>query len=1011
MAKSYQSIENLIEASKGILGDDTTAQSKFLAKQEELKRKNIEKLTAGQADSLGLPYVYLVGFPVSPDALALMPEADARRLGTVCFFYDGGTVAFACISYSDEVENYAQVIADSLFAVHKIYYVSHNSLEAAMLLYRSLPKISDVRRGVKIEEKDFNRYSGKFTSFAVLQELISDANTSEILIMLIACAIQVGASDIHVEAGSDTIKARYRIDGVLHDAAELDKIKWKKIISRFKLLSGVKINIDNKPQDGRFSIFLSYDKIDVRSSFLPTAFGESLAMRLLRKSSIRVGFDELGLNEPAYNLLKKEIVKPNGLILTTGPTGSGKTTTLYAVLRKVSVEGNKIVTLEDPIEYQLESINQSQVDPSKNYTFAKGLSSILRQDPDIVMVGEIRDLETADIAIQAGLTGHLVLSTLHTNDAAGVIPRMIDMGVKPYFLAPAINCMLGQRLVRKLCEYCKQEDVLSKQDLDIVKKVLAVVSPKSGMPVPVEFPKFYTFHEGGCEKCNSIGYKGRIGVYEIIVMDEKIKELAAQSAPSFRILEQAIENGMLTMLQDGIFKCMQGITSLEEVFRVIGKFEYVDKLYDVAMSKTIGRGVEIPEDTARQAKDLSRDLKLAQTALPALEAEKLLKTALGIAVEAEANDLHIEPAGESVKIRLRIDGILYDAASIRNDQYLPILSQIKLISGFPTNVKKSTWDGRFGILYGGRRIDCRISIISGGYGETVVVRILSIDAQNLMLDALGIRDNSLDKILRAAEKSVGAIITSGPTGSGKTTTLYALLNKLNKPDVKIITIEDPIEYRLDGAMQTQIDVDQGYTFPAALRSLLRQNPNVIMVGEIRDAETAEVAVQSSMTGHLVLSTVHANSAAGIIPRMASFNIESRMLAGSINCMIGQRLARKICPYCKEEQPLSAELSKKAQAIIENIPPLYGDKLKANPVFYRGKGCEKCSGLGYKGRIGVYEVFEMTENMQKLILEAKVIDSDIETQALKDGSLLMVQDAMLKAIEGITTIDEILRVSE
>jgi type II secretory ATPase GspE/PulE/Tfp pilus assembly ATPase PilB-like protein len=334
----------------------------------------------------------------------------------------------------------------------------------------------------------------------------------------------------------------------------------------------VKINISDKPQDGRFTIFMDEAKIDVRVSFLPTAYGESVVMRILESTVTGLELDKLGMMPQVLATLESEIAKPNGLILTTGPTGSGKTTTLYAILNKLNKPGTKIITLEDPVEYKLPGINQSQIDEKKDYSFAKGLRSILRQDPDIIMVGEIRDLETAEIAIQSSLTGHLVLSTLHTNDSAGVIPRLLDLGVKPFLLTPSINAIMAQRLIRKLCPECRKEQTLSQSEVEKVKKILAVISPKAQIDIPSKLPTIYEAG-AGCEACGGVGYKGRTGIYEVFTMTNDIKQITADGAPAFKILEKAIEAGMITMLQDGVLKAMSGVTSLEEVYKVAGKMD------------------------------------------------------------------------------------------------------------------------------------------------------------------------------------------------------------------------------------------------------------------------------------------------------------------------------------------------------------------------------------------------------------------------------------------------------
>ncbi len=1011
MSDDHTSIEDLILASEGEVAEGS-AQDKFLRKQEELAKKNLERVTQAKARKLGLPYIHLVGFPISPEAIKLISEEEARRLRAVCFFYDGKSIRVGTVEPTEEVIDKLEELAKEYHAEGKLYLISETSLNSALYYYRSLPKIREVIRGVKISEKDLAKYSGSFTNFKILQEKINEVSTTEIVTMLIASAIQMNASDIHIEAEEDGVKVRFRIDGVLHDAAVIERKKWKKIISRMKLLARVKINITDKPQDGRFTIYLTNDRIDVRSSFLPTAFGESVVMRLLRSSSVGLAFEDLGLSERDYKILEREIRKPNGLILTTGPTGSGKTTTLYAILNKINTPDTKIITLEDPIEYQLKGISQSQVDASRGYTFAKGLRSILRQDPDVVMVGEIRDLETAEIAIQASLTGHLVLSTLHTNDASGVIPRLLDMGVKPFFLTPAINALIGQRLVRRLCPYCKVEHKLSEEEEAQVNKILAVLSPKAGVEVPKTLPTFYKAGKG-CDYCNGLGYKGRIGIYEILTMNNKIKELVSKNTPAFKILEQAIENGMVTMLQDGVLKAMDGITSLEEVYRVIGKFEYIDALYDIVISQTLRHGISLDKTVKELGEKIAQDLSSGAKVLAQTSPGDIFRVIMAAAVKVNAGDVHIEPAEKNVKIRFRVEGIMHEVAEIPSEHYLPLLSQVKLASNFPTNVKKASWDGRFSVMDGDNKIDCRVSIISGGYGETVVIRLLNQQATALKMETLGMESYALEPVKKVMKKTKGMIITTGPTGSGKTTTLYSILRAINKPDIKIITVEDPIEYHMDGVLQTQVDPEKGYTFAVALRSLLRQNPNVIMIGEIRDEETAKIGVESALTGHLVLSTIHANSAANAVARLVGLGVDKQLLASSLECSIGQRLVRQICPHCKQEVKVSQADLKRVEDILA---PLKNNKNISLPPksewhFYKGEGCSYCSNIGYKGRLGIFEVIILDNEIRKLIQQPTVTDTDIEQAAQAQGTVLMLQDGILKALAGKTTLDEVFRVAE
>lgn len=1004
----FDSISSLL-SKKAPDPNDESAQGKLAAKQQEIKLKEIERQVEARAASLSLPYFNLFGFPISPEAVCLFEEEEARRLKIACFLYDGENVRVGVVDLNPEVEAAVAALNAKYFTKSsKIYLISPASLGYALEVYKNISTNKVIDSGVEIKEEDLERFKSAISSYKSLDEKINEVNVSDIVTLILATALKTGSSDIHIEAEADGVVVRLRIDGVLQEAAVIDRLKWKKIISRMKILAKVKINVEDRPQDGRFSIFLSNEKVDVRASFLPTAFGESVVMRLLKSSSVGVSFEDLGLYPEAKKILEMEIAKPNGLVLTTGPTGSGKTTTLYAILNKLNKPGTKIITLEDPIEYQLKGINQSQINSSKGYNFADGLRSILRQDPNIVMVGEIRDLETAEIAVQASLTGHLVLSTLHTNDASGVIPRMIDMGVKPYFLVPSINAVIGQRLIRKLCPVCKEEHILSEDESDRVKKILAVISPKSGVDIPTSLPKLYKAKDGGCEKCNKIGYKGRIGIYEVFTLDDKIKQLTIDNAPAFKILQQAIENGMITMLQDGVLKVFNGMTSLEEVYRIIGDFDYVDELYDLVVSKTMGRGIKIGDIDLAKAREMVKDLSAIGAFMKGMPTKSILPFVVALSIASEAGDLHIEPTEKEVKVRFRIDGILHDILSLPKENYLPLLGEVKILSGFETNVKQATMDGRFSITLSSSRMDCRVSIISGGFGETIVIRLLSNQASSLDMEKLGIAPYTLQILQKSIKKTKGVVVTTGPTGSGKTTTLYSILNKLNSPDVKIITVEDPIEYQLPGIMQTQIDVEHGYTFGAAIRSLLRQNPNIMMIGEIRDEETAKIAIEASLTGHLVLSTIHANSAASAVTRFVGLGIDRQMLAGSIECTIGQRLVRRICPHCKEEvvpDPTSLEQAKKLLSDVHNPLAIIPAEFK----FYHGRGCEECKGIGYKGRVGLYEIIEMSPDIQKLIQSQGVTDFDIEQLAIKNGTITMVQDGLIKALAGETTLDEVFRV--
>lgn len=998
------SIDNLLRDDNP---EEGSVLDKFSKKQAEIKAKEIERNTEFQANQQGLSYINLNDFPISPEALSLIEEETARNLNLVCFYYDGKEIKLATSNYNNPVADLSQDLAERYFSKSTIFLVSSSSLEHAFNLYKTLPKVKPYSGTVEITEEKLNQFKEELTDYHLLDKKINEVNISDVITLILAAAIRVKASDIHVEAEEKGSVVRLRIDGVLQEAAVITGDKWRKIATRMKILAKVKINITDKPQDGRFSIALSNHRLDVRSSFLPTTYGESVVMRLLDSATTSLEFEDLGIRKEALEILKKEITKPNGLILTTGPTGSGKTTTLYAFLNKLNQPGTKIITLEDPIEYQLVGINQSQVDVAKGYTFADGLRSILRQDPNVLMVGEIRDLETAEIAVQASITGHLVLSTLHTNDAAGVIPRLVDLGVKPYFLVPSINAIIGQRLVRKLCPVCRKIHNPNNEEKEQVDKILAVISPKSGINIPNNLPAIYQSGEG-CSACNYTGYKGRLGIYEIFTMADNIKQLTIDKAPSFKILQQAIENGMITMLQDGILKCFEGLTSLEEVYRVIGNFDYINELYDIVVSQTIGRGLRISNDDLKRAETLSQDVSQVSEIVKTIPSQEIITLIMSLAISKNAGDIHIEPNEGMVKVRFRIDGVLHDVVNLPTSAYLPVLSKMKILAGFATNIKVATLDGRFSLNLDDRKMDCRLSIISGGYGETIVIRLLSTSAANLDMANLGITDTALTSLQNAMKKTKGIIITTGPTGSGKTTTLYSILNKLNRPDVKIITVEDPIEYQLAGVMQTQIDNEHGYTFASAMRSLLRQNPNIMMIGEIRDSETAKISIEAASTGHLVLSTIHANSAAGAISRFFGLGIERQALANSLEFSIGQRLVRRLCPHCKKLATIDEETISRVKSILNQInnPAIIIPK---DLNFFTNSGCEQCGNIGYKGRVGLYETITVTPEIQKLIQDESVTDYEIEQAAIKNGTVTMVADGILKALNGETSLDEVFRV--
>ena len=538
----------------------------------DLKKKEEEDLVQILSAKYGIEYINLTALPINGDALKLIDENKAIESKVAAFEIIDKKVRLA-IRFPDN-QNTLSIINDLKtrgFEV-ELYITSTQSLEKAWKIYKDLSFASESKGGsLDISNEEIASLVDKVKNIetikSVLNETIDSKKTyrvTRIIETITAGALALDASDIHIEPEEKFIRLRYRLDGVLSEITSLGQDTFALMLSRIKLISGLKLNIHDNSQDGRFSIRLPMGDIEVRVSILPGPYGESVVMRLLNPKSINVPLEELGIPKKLLSVLQEEINRPDGMILTTGPTGSGKTTTLYAFLKKIYNPEVKIITIEDPIEYHLQGIVQSQVN-DKGYNFAEGLRAAVRQDPDIIMVGEIRDNETASMAIDSALTGHLVFSTLHTNDAAGTFPRLIDLGVNPKVLTSAIRIAMAQRLVRKLCVFCKKEITLDGSIKKDIEDTLSSIEDKSEIPQNVD--KMWV--SVGCEKCHNTGYKGRIGIYEAIRTNGVI-ETAIENNPSEREIWNAAKGqGILTMKQDGVLKVLSGTTSFEELQRVI----------------------------------------------------------------------------------------------------------------------------------------------------------------------------------------------------------------------------------------------------------------------------------------------------------------------------------------------------------------------------------------------------------------------------------------------------------
>jgi type IV pilus assembly protein PilB len=542
-------------------------------KLDEFRKKEEEDIAQILASRHNLEYVDLMPVPINMDALRLIPEAEAVEAKVAGFSLIGKRIKVAVVS---PVHPKAIQVIDRLTSGGyevTVAVASPTSLSKAWARYKDLSFSTETKAGaLEVSSEEIKGFLAEIKTIEDVKKQILEIiklkkgfRISKILEIVLSGALATKASDIHIEPEEDYARLRYRLDGMLTDIASFDLETFGLILSRIKLLSGLKLNIKTEAQDGRFSVHIA-DDIEIRTSVLPGAYNESIVLRLLNPKSIQVPLEELGIPEKLLSILMNQIDKPNGMVLTTGPTGSGKTTTLYAFLRKVYNPGVKIITIEDPIEYHLPGIVQTQVNVDKDYTFALGLRSALRQDPDIIMVGEIRDEETAKIAVDSAETGHLVFSTLHTNSAAGSFPRLIDLGVNPKTMTSAINIALAQRLVRKLCDTCKKERVMTPEEKTYTEKIFKELSdPSSGEGVQRE----KVWDAVGCSVCNMLGYRGRIGIYEAILTDEALEESVRGKASEREIRKATKNQGILSMEEDGVIKVLKGVTSLDELRRVI----------------------------------------------------------------------------------------------------------------------------------------------------------------------------------------------------------------------------------------------------------------------------------------------------------------------------------------------------------------------------------------------------------------------------------------------------------
>ena len=539
-------------------------------KKKDNQKKEIEEAKA-KAEVLKVPFIDLTSQEIPVEVLKEIPEEAAA-------FYK-----FIPLARKKNVLEVGMLNPDDLKAKEALRFITHRSgLEVKIFLitltdlknvlnqYRTLrgevqKALSELEKELKAEEK-VKPVKRKVEEIS--KQIVAEAPITKIVAVVLRHATEGLASDVHIEPIEDKVKVRFRVDGVLYTSLFLPKEIHPAVVSRIKILSNLKIDETRVPQDGRFHIVIGGKKIDFRVSTFPTIGGEKVVLRVLDPTIGLRTFTELGLQGYNLELLDKAAKEPFGMILITGPTGSGKTTTLYAILNKLNQEAVNIVSLEDPVEYYIEGINQSQIRPEIEYTFASGLRHILRQDPDIIMAGEIRDRETAGLAIHAALTGHIFLSTLHTNNALGVVPRLVDMGIESFLLPSSLNLAIAQRLVRRLCDHCKREVNASPQVTKIIEEELAKLSPAQREAIAFKKP-FKVYQAKGCKFCANKGTKGRIALFEILMMTPQLEALIIETLSETKIKEEAQRQGMITMKQDGVTKALQGLISFEEMLKTV----------------------------------------------------------------------------------------------------------------------------------------------------------------------------------------------------------------------------------------------------------------------------------------------------------------------------------------------------------------------------------------------------------------------------------------------------------
>ncbi|MDD3531902.1 MAG: ATPase, T2SS/T4P/T4SS family [Candidatus Shapirobacteria bacterium] len=553
---------------KGLITEEKRNQIRLNAAREDKTEEQIvrergvvdsKSLALAKAELFHVPFVSLAEIPISPEAISLVSQSIASTYKLIPLLYnrDGNEIT---IAMANPLDLEAIEFLERKIQVKVIPKMAdEEEIALAIKEYYGGTLVAEVSQAL---DEELSVPKTKAIDIRQLGEVIREAPVAKVVTTILEFAVTSRASDIHIEPQEEKTRVRYRIDGIMHEKLLLPRTIHGALVSRIKILSGMRIDEKRLPQDGRFSITVDEEEVDLRVSSVPTTYGEKIVMRLLRSSGGVPDLPDLGLRGLGLKRFEEAITKPNGIIIVCGPTGSGKTTTLYSALSRINTSRVNILTIEDPVEYEIAGVAQVQVNREAGLTFASALRSFLRQDPDVMMVGEIRDPETTELAIQAALTGHLVFSTLHTNQASGAIPRLLDLGAETFLLASALSLVIGQRIARRICPNCQEKFIPEEAVLTEIRETLGPLMPKNK-------DKIELVRGTGCEKCNNTGYYGRIGIYEALPVSEKIAKLILEQAPAGEIEKQAVDEGMVTMLQDGYLRVLEGVTTIEEVVRVV----------------------------------------------------------------------------------------------------------------------------------------------------------------------------------------------------------------------------------------------------------------------------------------------------------------------------------------------------------------------------------------------------------------------------------------------------------